>query len=314
MRSDEVRTNTYHRGREALRDIEADTEKGLTYLKWMAICEALDEARKEAKEEVGLADSNLPTHRLGGGYNKAFGKILSREKLNSNIINSTTRSHAFSVIEHRVDIERWRTGLDRARHASLNHPSSIWRAFSATAEFRAAHPKPAKPKSPWGNRQMPPQPKVEAWAQPGSGKPTAEHIERAAQKQAAEAEAEAKKLGTVEAETDKLRERVRLAEMAKAALESEVEELKAAGGAENAPSSMTFIDLVDGALGYASEATDRWNAASDKSSDADMETWQRLTSRQRTKMGKLVAKLTDALADLSALLEAAKSEPGARRK
>jgi hypothetical protein len=212
-----------------LREIEADTEKGLTYLKWMAVCEALDEARKEAKEEVGLANSNLPTHRLGGGYNKAFGAILKREKLNSDIVNPTTRSHAFSVIEHRDEIEAYRKVLakkDPAKRANLNHPSSVWRAFSSTPEYRAAHPKPAT--STWGNRPTPTQPLTEEQLRARSGmKPSAQHIEKAAQKQAAEAEAEAKKLSASEAEVDKLRERVRRAEMAKSALESEVEELKA---------------------------------------------------------------------------------------
>jgi hypothetical protein len=230
MRDNEVRTNTYHRGREALRDIEADTEKGLTYLKWMAICEALDEARKEAKEEVGLADSNLPTHRLGGGYYKAFGAILKREKLNSDIINNTTRSHAFSVIEHRDEIEAWRKELakkDPARRASLNHPSSVWRAFSATPEYRAAHPKPPKPPSQRRGALLT-QPLTEEQIRQHSGiRPSAEHIKRAEEKQATEAKVEAAKLEKAETELDTLRSRVRVAELAKEALESEVEELKA---------------------------------------------------------------------------------------
>src|SRR5262245_55324132 len=130
MRTNELRDNIYREGREALAYQEEHVE--LSYLKWLAICEALDEARKEALEEVGLTASNLPTHRLGGGYNKAFGLILKREKLESKYINSTTRSHAFSLMKHRVAVEKWRGELDHVKRGKLNHPSSIWREFNKT--------------------------------------------------------------------------------------------------------------------------------------------------------------------------------------
>jgi hypothetical protein len=303
MRDNEVRTNTYHRGREALRDIEADTEKGLTYLKWMAICEALDEARKEAKEEVGLADSNLPTHRLGGGYNKAFGAILKREKLNSDIINSTTRSHAFSVIEHRVGIEAYRKDLakkDPARYASLNHPSSIWRAFSTTPEYRAAHPKPTKPQSPWGNRTTPTQPLTEEDLRARSGiKPTPQHIEKAAAKQAAEAEAEAAKLDKTEAELDDLRQRVRVAELAVSSRDSEIEELKAARPAVPEPATLAQ------ALEHAVKALTHADALANK-----LTSWPEKTSqRTRTKHANAVREMLRRLRGIRDVVEIDNAPP-----
>ena len=79
-------------------------------------------------------------------------------------------------------------------------------------------------------------------------KPSPAHIEKAAQKQAAEAEAEAKKLSASEAEVDKLRERVRLAEMRESALESEVEELKATRGSE-AAAPQTLDEIVSMLVG-----------------------------------------------------------------
>jgi hypothetical protein len=180
-----TRAGVYQHGFKALRELEEDAKKGRTYRKWFSICEALDEARKEALDELGATHSNLPTHRLGGGYNKVLGAILNREHLNSKIIDAKTRSDAFNVIKHRVEIRKWREGLDPVKRARLNHPTSIWRAFKETLPKKPKKPKKSK------NRMMPAEPKIESWAQPSGSKPSEQQIERVAEKQAREAEHEA---------------------------------------------------------------------------------------------------------------------------
>jgi hypothetical protein len=224
----EPRASTYQRSREALREFEEDAKKGLTYHKWLSVCEGLSEARREALEQLGLTHTNLPTYRVGGGFNKVFGAILRREHLSSEIIDSKTRGDTFNVIEHRVEIEQWREGLDPVKRARLNHPQSIWREFKKMLpKDRRSTPKKKKT----SNRVMPREPKIESWAQPGSGKPSEEQIKRAEEKQAREAEQEAAALERQD--TD--REELQKMRIERAGFLSEIEELKNRVANLNAP-------------------------------------------------------------------------------
>jgi len=207
--SPHLRAGIYERGRKAISKLEWDAKKRLTYDTWLSACEAVDAARKEALEEVGLTGSNLPHHRLGGGFNKVLSRILHREQLDSEIIDSKTRGEAFKIIEHRAAIEKWRRGLGPAKRASLNHPHSIWENFKKTLPKAPKQPKKTR------NRVMPAEPKIESWAQPAGSKPSAKHIERAAERQAREAMRECQ-----ETETDPLEELRIERDMAMAMVES----------------------------------------------------------------------------------------------
>jgi hypothetical protein len=129
------RSNIYLRGRNALKRI--NDEKGFNG--WMEVGEALDEARDEAMEKLGLTGSNKPTRRLGLGYNKEFGAILIREKMDTQFLDSATRNQLFKIMANRPAIEAYRAKLDKDERGSLNHPSTILRHWKAhlTAELKA---------------------------------------------------------------------------------------------------------------------------------------------------------------------------------
>jgi hypothetical protein len=138
-------------------------------------------------------------------------------------IDAALRSNLKEMLDKEESVRAFWQGADAKKKRNWRAARSIYRNWKASL-------KPKTPKAPKVKPGPAPfQPLTEEELRARSGmKPSPAHIEKAAQKQAAEAEAEAKKLRTVEAEADKLRERVRLAELAKEALESEVEELKAA--------------------------------------------------------------------------------------
>jgi hypothetical protein len=126
MRDTELRANTYKQGRAALTRLHKDKH----YLDWLAVGNALAEARQEAKEACGLADTNMPDNRLGKAFAQAMSEILHREKMDSDIIDTATRGQLSFIIEHLPDIEAWRKNeLSPIERAKLNHPSSIYRHY-----------------------------------------------------------------------------------------------------------------------------------------------------------------------------------------
>lgn len=129
MRDSELRANTYKLGRAAIKRLEKDK----TRHDWMQVGDAFLEARAEALEECGLTGTNLRNHRLGGGYNKAFGDILKRERLESEVIDSATRNNLFTIMDNKPDVEAALQLLDPHERAKLNHPSAVLRYWKRTS-------------------------------------------------------------------------------------------------------------------------------------------------------------------------------------
>jgi hypothetical protein len=192
-----------------------------------------------------------------------------------------------------------------------------WDEYEASALETGSNQKPLSKQERWALREVMNNPKIGAWRATLDGynrrklnhpNKVIERWRRATQTSDKEPKPPSPSLSTALKERNQV---IAELEARNAELTEELEGAKGDTLEATAPQTMAFLDLVNIALSHAFEAADRWNATGDESTDADQETWQRLTSRQRTKMDKLVAKLTDTLADLSALIEAAKSEPAA---
>jgi hypothetical protein len=144
MRDGELRARTYRQGRDALNRLK----QGRDYLDWIALSEALVEARDEALEKIGMTGSNLPpTLRLGGGYSKAFSVVLKREGLDEKFIDRTTRDQLFEIIANLPAIEAHRAQLSPQERAKLNHPSAVlrhWKRSSGSQDRRHAQRGPSE--------------------------------------------------------------------------------------------------------------------------------------------------------------------------
>ena len=86
----------------------------------------------------------LRNHRLGGGYNKAFGDILKREHLESSVIDSATRNQLFAIMDNRPAIEAALALLDPHERARLNHPSALMRFWKRTSTAQDSERKQRK--------------------------------------------------------------------------------------------------------------------------------------------------------------------------
>jgi len=133
MRDEEYRINTYKRGRLALSTLKKD--KNWNY--WLSVIDALGEARREAFEAAG---TNQP---VGSAYNRAFGGILDREKLNGAVLDSATRNHCLQIAEKRAEVEAWRATLSMNLRQTLNHPGAVFKRWKRETTV----PKPKEPKS-----------------------------------------------------------------------------------------------------------------------------------------------------------------------
>jgi hypothetical protein len=209
-------------GKRATVELGADSAIAIkkTFDHWMNIGKGARILREEAE-------------RIGG--RKTFAVLLQANGYAA-LVDKEDRisgdlSRQLKICEHEAEVRKWRDGLDEDKQYAWAGPSAVMRHC----------PLFAKPDKKTHARQMPAQPLTEEQLRERSAiKPSAEAMKA---KEAANAEAEAKKLGAVEAEADKLRERVHAAEMAKSALESQVEELEqqvanlSAGAKAAAPSA-----------------------------------------------------------------------------
>jgi hypothetical protein len=118
--------DVYATGRRALKSLK----KERSWLAWLAVGEAVAEGRREAMELVG---TNRP---IGAAYNKAFSEILRREKLGTEELPSATRNQLFDIIDHRGEIESWRSTLEPFERIKLNHPDTVLRHWKKTATAR----------------------------------------------------------------------------------------------------------------------------------------------------------------------------------
>jgi hypothetical protein len=106
-------------GRKARAALEKPS-KSRDWHDWMQIGEALVVGREVAMREVGV---NAP---MGRGYNEAFGKWLRQYGLHKKI-DKSDRARLFTVMEHRGEIEEFRSSLPLAKRLRLNHPSTVLR-------------------------------------------------------------------------------------------------------------------------------------------------------------------------------------------
>jgi hypothetical protein len=134
MRDTDYRINTYKRGRQCLRDLGKDKN----WIYWSGVIDALAEARTEAFEVAG---TNRP---VGSAYNRAFGEIIAREKLDSTVLDSATRNHCLQIAENRAAVEAWRATLTQNLRQTLNHPGSLYKRWKkATTVPEPREPKPS---------------------------------------------------------------------------------------------------------------------------------------------------------------------------
>jgi len=116
----------YETGRAALSRLCENTKRD--WLNWKLVMRALEAARSEAMK---IAGTNKPE---GKAYCKALSKILKREQLGTDKIDSKTRGELFKILKHLPDIETF-----IKTHDSLNHPSAILRNWRKTSAGRDAY-------------------------------------------------------------------------------------------------------------------------------------------------------------------------------
>ena len=127
---DDPHQRVYEEGREALHELSKDTQLKLPV--WFKLGRGIREARNEA---MRLTRTNDPTNRA---YQKALSRILKREELGTDKIDSKTRGDLFKMMEHQPAIEKFLS--ERPPHQRiLNHPSSILRAWRKTSAGSDAH-------------------------------------------------------------------------------------------------------------------------------------------------------------------------------
>jgi hypothetical protein len=94
-----------------------------TWADWLEIGAALCVGRTEA---MYVAQTNKP---VGRNYNTAFAAWLKEHGFDA--IDQGDRARLFKVMEHRDQIEKWRTTLPLNQRLALNHPSSVLRKWKA---------------------------------------------------------------------------------------------------------------------------------------------------------------------------------------
>jgi hypothetical protein len=93
----------------------------------MVIGPALVRARHEA---MAISGANAPK---GRGYNESFSALLQAYRLDD--IEQVARKDIFAVMTYLTAVNRWR---DKQRMPErLNHPTTIWRAFKGSDDYKA---------------------------------------------------------------------------------------------------------------------------------------------------------------------------------
>jgi hypothetical protein len=99
---------------------------------WLLIGTALLIGRAGAMHEAGTNQSN------GAKYNAPFSRWLRATKFD--VIDKTTRARLFDVMDHRHEIEQWRSTLPISQKLSLNHPTSVLRKWKTSTRIPLAEP------------------------------------------------------------------------------------------------------------------------------------------------------------------------------
>src|SRR5262245_20074209 len=103
---------------------EAMARKRRQWDDWLCIAEAIEIGRTETMRAV---HSNTPT---GKQYEKAMGDWLVARGFKE--IDKGARSRLHECLQHRVEIEKWRSLLSDAERFRLNHPEAVLRRWKAS--------------------------------------------------------------------------------------------------------------------------------------------------------------------------------------
>jgi hypothetical protein len=125
------------RGREAFERLA----NGRTWDDWIAVGEALLIGRTAAMRE---AHTNEPK---GGRYNEIFGLWLRHYGFDR--LDKSDRAKLMEVMNHRAEIEAWRTLLPSNKRMLLNHPTTVLRNWKASTQI----PRADRPPSPMAQLQ-----------------------------------------------------------------------------------------------------------------------------------------------------------------
>jgi hypothetical protein len=98
-------------------------KQGADWEDWKAVGAALLVGRREAMRE---AQTNEPA---GKAYSKAFSDWLKAHHFDD--IDKSDRAKLLQMMEKLEDVEAYRASLSPAERMRLNHPNSVWRAFTS---------------------------------------------------------------------------------------------------------------------------------------------------------------------------------------
>jgi hypothetical protein len=102
---------------------------------WVRVGHALLILRRDSMLD---AKANTP---FGMRYVKVFSAALKANGLDA--VNGQDRYKIIQCLEHEVEIEQWRAGLDEKQRLRLNHPSAVWMHFTkAFRPGRQVEPRP----------------------------------------------------------------------------------------------------------------------------------------------------------------------------
>jgi hypothetical protein len=96
------------------------------WIDWLLVGAALLVGRREA---MRIACSNRP---VGGRYRRAFTWWLRENGFAD--LEKRTRADLLRIMECVEQIEVWRAGLDKEDRLRINHPTTIWRRWSASKQ------------------------------------------------------------------------------------------------------------------------------------------------------------------------------------
>jgi hypothetical protein len=119
------------RGREAFDRIASER----TWNDWLAIGEALQHLRAAAMRD---AFTNQP---VGSAYNEAFGLRLQQHGFDR--LDKGDRWRLLECMQHRDEIEAWRSTVPLNKRLQWNHPATVLRRWKATQVIPGAAKKPS---------------------------------------------------------------------------------------------------------------------------------------------------------------------------
>lgn len=122
-------------GREAWQRRKADGRN--CWDDWRLIGQALLVGRKEA---MRLAKKDRPAGRK---YNELVGNWVQMHGFAE--IDKSDRAKLLSIVEKLDEVEAWRATLTDSQRATLNHPSSIWRAWLCPRRGNRGRPPGGQP-------------------------------------------------------------------------------------------------------------------------------------------------------------------------